>query len=313
MEDLKKNITVSVDGSENAMKSVDYISNMFDPEDNLEINIIYVMSSLPALFEDEKSIDKDILASVSIAEERHLARAKNILEKVKRRFIEKGFKEGKLKTIYRKQKAGIAQEVCHWARDKKTDALVVGRRGTTNLEDFFYGRVSNNVIEYCKDSPVWIIGGGLDSKKVLVCVDGSENATRAVDHAGFMLEGTDCEVTLFHTLRHLSRFVPADVLAEDSKLQEFWKQKAGENIAPHMKEAKDMLLKAGLNERQVSSKLLEGSQSPADDIIKEARTNGYGTVVLGKRGRSKFKQFLFGSVTRKILNNMTNLSTWVVQ
>jgi nucleotide-binding universal stress UspA family protein len=313
MENLKKNITISVDGSDNSMKSVDYISNLFKPDHELEINIVYVLSSLPSLITDEKNTDKDVLASIAMAESRHLARAKRVLEGTSKRLMSKGFDEEKIKTILRKQEAGIAQEICHWASHKKTDALVLSRRGTTGLEDFLFGRVSNNVVEYCKDSPVWIIGGGLDSKKVLICIDGSENAMRAVDHAGFMLEGTDCEVTIFHTMRHLSRFVPPEVLAEDAILQDLWKQKAGENIAPYMGKAQALLLESGLSENQISLKVADGSQSPANDIIKEARENGYGTVVLGKRGTSKLKEFLFGSVTKKILQNMVGLSVWVVQ
>jgi nucleotide-binding universal stress UspA family protein len=313
MENLKKHISISVDGSDNSMKSVDYVTNLFSPDHNLEMNIIYVLSSFPSLIADEKNIDQDISASIARAESRHLARAERVLEEMSKRLMSKGFDEEKIKTVIRKQESGIAQEICHWASHKKTDALVLGRRGTTGLEDFFLGRVSNNVIEYCKDSPVWIIGGGLDSKKILICIDGSENAMRAVDHAGFMLAGTDCEVTIFHTMRHLSRFVPSEVLAEDAKLQDLWKQKAGENIAPYMGKAKALLLDAGLSENQISLKLVDGSQSPAKDIVKEARENNYGTVVVGRRGISKLKEFLFGSVTKKILHTMVGLSVWVVQ
>jgi nucleotide-binding universal stress UspA family protein len=314
MENLNKNITIPVDGSDNSMKAIEYISNLFGPDPGLEINIIHVMSSLPSLMMDEKDTDKDVLASISRTEARQLARAKRVLEKARNQLIQRGFDKEKIKMTHRKQESGIAHEICHWARDKKTDALIVSRRGATDLEDFFFGRVSNSVVEYCKDSPVWIIAEkGFDSRKILVCIDSSENALRAAEHAGFMLAGTDCEVTLFHTLRHLSRFVPSDVLADDARLQDFWNQKAGENIGPYMQEAKELMLKAGLSEGQISLKVVDGSRSPANDIVNEARENGYATVVLGKRGVSKLKGFLFGSITRKILHNMAGLSVWIVQ
>jgi nucleotide-binding universal stress UspA family protein len=271
------------------------------------------MSALPSLITDGDHIDKNVMASISRTERRNLARANRVLEKASKQLIVKGFSEEKIKAIHKKKETGIAQEICHWASSKKTDVLVLSRRGTTDLEDFLFGRVSNKVIEYCTDSPVWIVGGRLDSKKFLVCVDGSENSLRAADHAGFMLAGTDGEVTLFHTLKNLRRFVPSDVLADEQDLQDFWKQKSGENIAPHMERAKEVLLKAGLKETQVSLKIADGSRSPANDIVKEARENGYGTVVLGKRGVSRLKEFVFGSVTRKVLNNMTGLSVWLVQ
>lgn len=127
-----------------------------------------------------------------------------------------------------------------------------------------------------------------------------------------MLAGTDCEVTIFHTIRDLSRFVPSDILAEDPGLQGIWKQKAGENIVPFIKKASELMLEAGVDEDQISSKVIDGSRSPANDIIKEAQENSCGTVVLVKRGMSKIKEFLFGSITRKIVHNMTGLSVWVV-
>ena len=52
---------------------------------------------------------------------------------------------------------------------------------------------------------------------------------------------------------------------------------------------------------------------PADDIFKEAKEKGYGTIVMGRRGISGFKEFVFGSVTKRILNQSTGLSVWIVQ
>jgi nucleotide-binding universal stress UspA family protein len=47
---------------------------------------------------------------------------------------------------------------------------------------------------------------------VLIAVDSSENALRAVDHAGFMLSGTDCKATIFYAMKNLGRFVPLEAL-----------------------------------------------------------------------------------------------------
>lgn len=70
------------------------------------------------------------------------------------------------------------------------------------------GKISRKLLEYCKVCPVWIVSGPVASAQVLVAIDSSEDAIRAVDHAGFVFSGTDCEITLFHTMRHLRRYVP---------------------------------------------------------------------------------------------------------
>ena len=74
-----------------------------------------------------------------------------------------------------------------------------------------------------------------------------------------------------------------------------------------------MLLGAGLLEEQITTKVVEGSRSTADDILREARNNGYGTIVIGRRGQSKMKEFLFGSVTTKVLHHSTGLTVSIVQ
>ncbi len=47
MAELSKMIAIPVDGSENALKSMDYLNLMYGPEHNFEVNIFYVLPSLP--------------------------------------------------------------------------------------------------------------------------------------------------------------------------------------------------------------------------------------------------------------------------
>jgi nucleotide-binding universal stress UspA family protein len=313
MEELTKKIVIPIDGSENALRSFDYLEKMYGPKHRIDLSLLYVVPSVPPLLGDEKMTDKDVYASLTKAQQKLLNRANKVLREAKQQLIAKAFDEKRIETTAETRRTGVALDICEWAGNKRVDALLLTRRGQTELEMFFLGRVSDRVVEYCKDSPVWVVGGVSDSRKVLVCVDNSENALRAVDHAGFMLSGTDAPVTLFHTMRHLRRYVPKEVLEEAPELQEFWKKKAGESIAPFMEKARDMLLEAGLREDQVGTKVVDGSRSPSEDILKEARENGYGTIVLGRRGISGLKGFLFGSVTKKILNQATGLAIWLVQ
>ena len=313
MEEITKKIVIPVDGSQNALRSFDYLEKMYGPKHNLDVGLLYIVPSIPPLVGDQKMADKDVYARLSKAEQRLMKKAKKILNEAKQQLLAKGFDKKRIETTADKRRAGIAQNICEWAETERVDAMLLTRRGHTDLEMFFLGRVSDRVVGYCKDAPVWIVGGVSESKKVLVSVDNSENAMRAVDHAGFMLAGTDAPVTVFHTMRHLKRYVPDDVLEEAPELEELWKIKASSDIAPFMEKARDILLKAGLSEAQVSLKVVEGTRSAADDILKEARENGYGTIVLGRRGISGIKEFLFGSVTKKILNQATGLTVWLVQ
>ncbi len=313
MSELIKKIVVPLDGSKNALKSLDYIDLMYGPKHNLEVNFFHVLPSFPEILTDEEIIDKALLLKKSDIEKKSTRMAERILEEAKNVLMKKGFKEERIRTISQKKVMSIARDIRNWAYREKVDAVALTRRGRTDLDTFFMGAISSKLVHYCADCPVWILGGAVRSRKVLVCMDSSENALRAADHAGFMLSGTDCQATLFHTIRHLRRYVPMEALENAEELQELWKSKAGEDIAPYMEKAQETLLNAGLTKEQIAMKVVDGSRSAADDILKEARNTGYGTIVLGRRGQSMAKEFLFGSVTNKILHHSPGLAVWIVQ
>ena len=168
------------------------------------------------------------------------------------------------------------------------------------------------MLEYAKVCPVWMVKGTVRSKNVLLAVDNSENAIRAMDHAGFMLSGTDVSVTVYHSKRDLRRFVPKEVLQEFPGVQKFWQKKAGDVVAPYMKKARAMLIQAGLAENQISMKLVDGSRSAAKDILEEAEENAIGTIILGRKGYSNVKDYSMGSITKKVLDRASDMTVCVV-
>lgn len=310
MAELTKMIVVAVDGSENALKSLDYLSLLYGPKHNLEVALLYVLPTLPQIL----IVDEDRKTKLKLLdiEKKSIQMAERILAEAKDNLLKQGFKEERIKAVQRKKQIGIARDICNFAEAKQADAVLITTRGRSRLEAFFAGEISSKVLEYCRVCPVWIVDGTVKSKRVLIAVDSSENALRAVDHASFMLSGTDCEVTLFHSKRHLRRFVPQEVIQAAPELEELWKNKAGEEIAPYMKKAKEMLLEAGLSEAQINTKVVDGSRSAASDILKEARSIGCGTIVLGRRGRSGMKEFFMGSITSKVLQDCAGMAVWVI-
>lgn len=312
MENLTKSIVIPLDGSKNSLRSLEYLNLIYGPGHNLEVALIHILPSLPPILTDEKS-DKQTRARLKSVEKKNKEIAEQILSEAKNILLSKGFNEEKIKTCCQKRGITVTQDICNWASMKQVDTILLTKRGSTEIKSLFMGKVSTRLVEYRRNDPVWILEGLVDSKNVLVCVDNSENALRAVDHVGFMLSGTDCRITIFHTMRHLTRFISMPVLEETEDLEKFWKNKAGKEIAPYIKKAREILLKAGLSEEQITTKVTEGSRSAADDILKEAQDNDYGTIVMGRRGLSAVKEFFMGSVTTSVLNRSTSLSIWIVQ
>ncbi len=312
MSELTKMIVLPVDGSDNAHRSLEYIDLLYGKDHNLEVTLKHILPSLPPILTDDRSMSRETGTKLKALENKSIRMAEKILNQAKKFLLQKGFDEDRLQTVYRKKTESIPQDICNWVEDKRADAVLISTRGRSKLEAFFMGEVSSKLLEYCRVCPVWIVEGKVTSNRVLIAVDSSDNALRAVDHAGFMLAGTDNPVTLFHTKRHLRRFVPQEVLDEAPELEELWKTKAGQEIEPFMKKAKEALLKAGLNESQLTTKVVDGSRSPASDILDEAQNNGYGTIVMGRRGISGVKEFFMGSVSSKILQNCAGMAAWIV-
>ena len=308
-----KTIVVPIDGSENAFKSLNYIKQIFGSKHKLKISLVYLLSKLPAVFLEKSKNSHETITLVQDIEKKKSKMAERILADAKDRLMNIGFTPKAVETVFRDITVGVARDICSWAeKNKRADAIFISSRGRSRLDAIFTGKIANKVLECVKVCPVWMVKGNVKSKNVLLAVDNSENAMRAVDHAGFMLSGTDVMVTVFHSKRDLRRFVPKEVLEEFPGVQKFWQKKAGEVMAPYMKKAREMLIQTGLAESQISLKLVDGSRSAARDILVEAEENATGTIILGKKGYSNVEAYSMGSTTKKVLDRASDMAVCIV-
>jgi nucleotide-binding universal stress UspA family protein len=311
---MEKMVVVPIDGSENALVSLDYINRIFGPRHSLRLSLVYLLPKLPSILVEESRKSRETMDQLQEIEKRSSQMAERILAAAQDRLMQVGFTAKAVEAVFRKIEVGVARDICSWAEtSRKADAIIISSRGRSRLEAFFTGEIANKVLEYVKVCPVWMVKGRVKSKNVLVAVDHSVNAMRAVGHAAFMLSGTDVKVTVFHSKRDLRRFVPAEVLQEFPGVQKFWQRKAGDVVAPYMKKAREMLIEAGLSENQISVKLVDGSRSAARDILKEAEENTIGTIILGRKGCSDVKDYSMGSITKKVLDGASDMAVCVVR
>ena len=311
-KNIQKMIVVPVDGSENALKSLDYLKLVFGPQHNLKTTLFYVLPKLPPILLEESKKDPKILKKLRDLESRNTEMAQRLLKAAKDKLVNIGFAEESVEAVFRKIELGIARDIVNWSQKKQADTVILSTHGRSRLEAFFTGETANKVLEYSRICPVWMVKGTVKKNHVLLAIDNSENALRAADHAGFMLSGTDAKITIFHSKRDLRRFISKSVLDEFPEVQKFWQHKAGEKIVPFMQKAKDMLLAAGLREDRIATKVIDGSRSAAADILNEAQTSDTGTIFLGLRGYSGVKDFTMGNVTRKVLNHAGDMTVSIV-
>jgi nucleotide-binding universal stress UspA family protein len=154
------------------------------------------------------------------------------------------------------------------------------------------------------------------AKKILVAFDDSENAMRAVEFIATSFT-KEKEITLFSVLPDTIAICdmnsPSLTPYFISKQSEFCalEDQKKELVDEALQKAKEILLNAGFKENNIIIKAQTKKKGVVRDIISEANS-GYDTIVLGRRGLSGIKEFIFGSVSQKVLHLTKDISVIVV-
>ena len=153
-------------------------------------------------------------------------------------------------------------------------------------------------------------------KKYLIAFDDSKNAMRAVESVASFFD-RDSHVTLFHVGQDSSALCrmnsPELTPLFKHEQSEFCtlEDKKRELVETALQNARQVLVDSGFDENNITIRHEKAKHSVARDIINEATSN-YDVLVLGKRGISGIKDFLFGGTTQKVINHVDNVSVFIV-
>lgn len=149
----------------------------------------------------------------------------------------------------------------------------------------------------------------MDAKKVLVAVDASENSERAVVYVGEMLSGAK-------GFRVELLCVDRPPLKDLFPNEETWRtacQAQAMLLAEFLDKARGILLAKGFDPASVGGRCVSADgPSLATAILEVQQKGGFGTVVVGRRGVSKAEEFLFGSVSSRVVHHAKGCTVWVV-
>jgi nucleotide-binding universal stress UspA family protein len=153
-------------------------------------------------------------------------------------------------------------------------------------------------------------------KKILVAIDDSENAERAVNFVAnfFTLNN---KITLFSVLQDTASLCamnsPELTPYFTSQQSSFCllEEKKKDLVSKALQKSKTILMDAGFEEKNITIKAELKKSGVARDIIKEAQSD-YNIIVMGKRGVSGIKDFLLGSISQKVFNLAKDVSVLFV-
>jgi hypothetical protein len=148
-------------------------------------------------------------------------------------------------------------------------------------------------------------------------MDETATSLNLVRYAGKMLRGlAGVEVLLYHfCCPFMEILAPGErekMAGAEAKIVEREKEKMFHGYD----EAQKILLDLGLEKKSIRRSFDYDASAPpqkvAQAVLKELRAGGYGTLIVGRKGATRAREFRVGSVALRVVTEAQNCAVWVV-
>lgn len=308
---MEKKILIPVDDSIHSRNAIHYAVRISSAVKSLTYTLYHVQPSISHFLLDEARTDGVKQLDLKQLGQKHENASRALLDKCKQNMMDLGINSSHIQVVTQPRKLGRAKDIIEYAEKGHYDAIVVGRRGISRLQETFAGSITSNLLEHSRIIPVWVIDGQVSSTRIMIAVDGSESSLKAVDHLCFMTSGNaDISITLFHVVPRFSDFCPIEIEEPSDKISKFLIQGSKRCIDHFYALALERFKEAGFQGSQIHLKMVERLYNIGGAIVEESRAEDCGTVVVGRRGDGN--AFFMGSVSRNVLGKSANCALWVV-
>ncbi len=284
---MDRHFLIAVSDQKSALYGIRFVSDFFSDKRYIKSTLFYSAPKPAAIFKDEKSLDADFRQKEQ--QRKILAKGKEAMKKIRQECIDLGFpKENlteKLETRVFSKIADIIQE----GEKGLYDAVVLGRRGLSMIEEVFEDSVSRAIFNETVAFPLWLCRSSDPSRKnILLYVDGSAASFQMADHVGFIVG--------FEKKHRVDLLVIDSIAAQSSLMDQY----------------RETLLKHGLSADIIQTRLL-GSGNPAKQILKIIEIQAYAAVALGRSSsESSILDRLFkGPVCSILFKELEAASLWL--
>ncbi len=284
-------ILLATDGSPSAQQAAEVaatIAKAFDSE-------VTVLSAIPSISARVAPLEGEYYSKLINKADDNADRAAAVFKKAGVTVSQKEDPQGR---------ASVVEAITDYAAQDKTSLVVLGTRGLGGFKRALLGSVSGGVAEHSPCAALVVrpgkaAGAGKAIRRVLVAIDGSPNAQRALETAADLAKGLKAELRIAHVLHIPTLFwsmgvpgsaVPCQKIEDDA-------EEAGRTLlAKAVKFAKD----AGVADAK--DELVTDLVSPAQGVVQLAERDEADVVVLGTRGNGGFRKLVLGSVANSVLH-----------
>jgi len=308
---MGKRILIAVGDCVHSQHAVRYAAKISAAQQEVDYTLFHVQALVPKIFNEAAETEPDVKAYINamIKDNAEIARCSaGIMKDI---MLDEGIPEYRIQVIAEPMQIGMAKDILEKAEQGDYDAIVLARRALTPSRDFFIGTTAAKVVEHALRTPVWVVSGETISMKILLAVDGSDNSLRDVDHLIDMVGANpEVSITLFHVQPYLRHYYTADFEKKNPTLQKILERQDRRRIEGFYSKAYQRFEAAGLKREQIETKTRLRSCDISTNIIEEAKTGGYSTVVVGRRGERD--AFFTGRIAMRLVQKITDQALWII-
>ena len=309
---MQKKIAIAVDNSLHSTQAVRYAALLAAEIPEIHYVLVHIQPTISQYLLDEAQKSHKARSELEGIIGKNRATATKLLEKYRLQLLQSGLPEERLTTHTRPRHVSVADDILTLSQTQSYDAILVGRRGVSYLQELVMGSVTANLIDNSQLLPVWMVDGEPASGKILLAVDGSPGALRALDHLAFILSGSkDTPIHMIHVQPTLQDFCEIEVPDDPaSEAQAILLNSDRQCIDDFHAQACAILKRYGFGSECMELQTIRKRSGPARGIMETVGRSRFGTVVVGRRGASKSR--FFGSVSRQILHKAMDCAVWIV-
>ena len=290
---MEKNLLVTISNDVNHLFGVKFICSFFNEISEHQVTLLHIVrrdcnDMTKTLMEKWNGPADNIQGNLTVGARRSINKAKDLLNENKMP-IEQIF----TKTVA--ERYGKVKDILAESSRGHYDTIVLGRRASYSLQWMVEKSADETIQAMIKDSsctsPLWICPDPEPGRKnVLLCLDDSENAYRAVDHVGYILSDQNQHtITMFHV-----------------------EKGSGKGSEKIFQQAEMILNEHNIDAERISRHATRG-MSVSRSILGEIQKGGYAAVALGMRGKgqSLLRDLnLAGGTALKVISKIEKASLW---
>lgn len=284
---MDRHFLIAVSEKKSALFGVRFVGNFFSDKKDIKSTLFHSLAKPPAVWGKERNFEEDRRQKEQ--EKKAASIGEKALSDARKEFAGLGFPPDNIFSKLKKQEFSKVGEIIQEGEKGNYDAVVIGRRGLSMLEEAFEQSFSTDLFNESFTFPVWLCrSSGSNGKNVLLYLDGSQTSFRMTDHVGFILG--------------LEKKHRVDILISD--------EKADANDT--LKKSKKILLGHGLPEELIRH-TLSSSDNIAKKILDAVDKEQYAAVALGRSGKEKnlFMRLFKGPVCSTLFKELQNAALWI--